>query len=62
LLNLLDLDATILDQLLSIKDVDEHNFFTERRLRSLAVLDGGEQVVEFNRLQEASRKETRLVE
>ena len=61
-LNLLDLDAAILDQLMSIKDVEEHNFFTERRLRGLAVLDEDEQLSEFNRLRQESRREARLVQ
>jgi hypothetical protein len=62
LLNLLDLHDTILEQLTSIKDVDEHNFLTEHRLRRLAVMDGAEQVAEFNRLRQASKRETRLVQ
>jgi hypothetical protein len=62
MLNLLDLDDTILEQLTSIKDVDEHNFFTEYRLRSLALLDGNEQLAEFNRLRQESKRETRLVQ
>ena len=62
MLNLLDLDNTILKQLTSIEDVDEHNFFTEHRLRSLAMMDGNEQLAEFNRLRQESRRETRLVQ
>jgi len=60
-LNLLDLDDTILKELMAIRDVDEHNFFTEHRLRKLAVMDEGEQVAEFNRLREESRRGVRLV-
>jgi len=62
MLNLLDLDDAILDQLTSIEDVGEHNFFTEHRLRGLAVLDGTEQLSEFNRLRQESRREARLVQ
>jgi transcriptional regulator with XRE-family HTH domain len=61
-LNLLDLDAAILDQLTSIEDVEEHNFFTEHRLRSLAVMNEAEQMAEFNRLRQESRRETRLIQ
>ena len=62
LLNLLDLDAAILDQLTSIENVEEHNFFTEHRLRRLAVMNESEQVAEFNRLRQESKRETRLVQ
>jgi len=61
LLNLLDLDDAILEQLTSIKDVEEHNFFTEHRLRRLAVMDGSEQVAEFNLLRQEARREAVLV-
>ncbi len=61
-LNLFDLDATILDQLTSIKDVEEHNFFTEHRLRRLAVMAGPDQVAEFNRLRQESKREVRLLQ
>ena len=60
MLNLLDLDDAILNQLTSIENVDEHNFFTEHRLRRLAVMDGSAQVAEFNRLRQEARCETRL--
>ena len=61
MLNLLDLDDTILEQLTSIKDVEEHNFFTEHKLRRLAVMDGVEQIAEFNRLRQEVRREAVLV-
>ncbi|MFC1624358.1 hypothetical protein ACFL28_03470 [Candidatus Omnitrophota bacterium] len=38
MLNLLDLDYTIQKHLLSIKNVKEYNYFTERRLREIAVI------------------------
>lgn len=62
MLNLLELDDAILAELTSIKDVKEHNFFTEHKLRSLAVMDGNEQLAEFNRLRQESMRETRLVQ
>ena len=62
MLNLLALDTAIQEQLMFIKDVEEHNFFTEHRLRSLAVMDGDKQLAEFNRLRQESRRETRLVQ
>jgi len=57
-LNLLDLDPSIIQNLRSIENIDEHNFWTERRLRSVALLDNKEtQLAEFDRLrQEACRK------
>ena len=61
-LNLLDLEDTILKELMAIKDVEEHNFFTEHRLRRLAVMAGNEQVAEFNRLRQESRRESRLAQ
>ena len=56
-LNLLELDSSIIQYLRSIEDIDEHNFWTERRLRKLVTIGNREgQLVEFNRLrQEASR-------
>ena len=62
MLNLLELNDTILKELMAIRDVDEHNFFTEHRLRRLAVMEGDEQLAEFNRLREESRSEARLVQ
>lgn len=62
MLNLLDLDDTVLEQLTSIKDVDEHNFFTEHRLRKLAVMDKGDQIAEFIRLRQDLKRESRLVD
>jgi len=38
ILNLLDLDYSIQTYLLSIKNVKEHNLFTERRLRQVALI------------------------
>lgn len=49
LLNLLELDPRILRYLQSIDDIDEHNFWTERRLREIAVIqDTDEQLRKFN--------------
>lgn len=62
MLNLLDLDDAILTELMAIKDVGEHNFFTEHRLRRLAVMDDNEQLAEFNRLRQEARNKTRLVQ
>lgn len=61
LLNLLDLDDAILKQLTSIEDVEEHNFFTEHRLRRLAVMDGDDQLAEFNRLRQKACREKALI-
>jgi hypothetical protein len=38
ILNLLELDESMQKYLLSIEDVKEHNYFTERKLRSIAIL------------------------
>lgn len=54
MLNLLDLNDTILKELMSIENVKEHNFFTEHRLRNLALMETGSQLTEFSRLREAS--------
>lgn len=51
ILNLLDLDYTIQKHLLSIKNVKEHNYFTERRLRQIAIMkDNREQIRKFGEL------------
>jgi len=51
MLNLLNLDDSILEYLGSIKDADEHNYFTEHRLRRIASLkDSQEQIAKFNEL------------
>ena len=39
MLNLLDLDYNIQKYLLSMKDAKEHNYFTERRLREIAIME-----------------------
>ena len=50
-MSLLDLDESIKDYLLSIKDVIEHNFFTERKLRPIALTkDKDEQISIFRKL------------
>lgn len=55
MLNLLELDQGILQYLRSIKDVGEHNYFTERRLRQVATIGNREvQLAEFNRLRQKS--------
>ncbi len=62
LLNLLELDSSIIRHLTSIEDIDEHNFFTERRLRSIALLENKEeQLSEFNRLRQEACREAVLV-
>jgi len=62
LLNLLELDYSILQYLASIENIDGHNFFTERRLRSIALLENKEeQLVEFNRLRQEACREMMLV-
>jgi len=38
MLNLLELDYTIQKYLLSIENVKEHSYFTERRLRQIAII------------------------
>ena len=51
ILDLLDLDESILDYLLSIEDPKEHNFFTERRLRPIAIIkDKAGQINRFRQL------------
>jgi len=50
-LNLLELDEGIQKYLLSIQDPREHNFFTERRLRQIAIIkDRSEQTRKFSEL------------
>jgi ParB-like chromosome segregation protein Spo0J len=49
--NLLRLDKSIQRYLLSIKDTKRHNYFTERRLRGIAIIkDKKEQVRRFREL------------
>ena len=51
ILGLLDLDESIQKYLLSIEDSKAHNFFTERRLRPIAVIkDKNEQITRFREL------------
>ena len=50
LLNLLELHPQIIQQLRSIGNVDQHNFFTEHRLRKIAVMDQTAQLAEFDHL------------
>lgn len=51
MLNLLELDDTIKKYLLSIEDVKEHNYFTERKLRQIAIIkDPQEQMREFGKI------------
>ena len=51
MLNLLDLDYTIQKYLLSIENGKEHNYFTERRLKEIAIIkDKSEQMSEFGKL------------
>lgn len=58
MLNLLELDYTIQKYLLSIENVKEHNFFTERRLREIAVIkDNHEQLRKFSELLQDMRIE-----
>jgi len=50
-LSLLEMDESIQKYLLSIEDPKEHNFFTERKLRPIAVArDKGEQIMRFREL------------
>jgi len=50
-MNLLDLDDIIKKYLLSIQDAKENNYFTERRLRQVAIIKGREeQIREFDKL------------
>ena len=50
-MNLLDLDDAIKKYLLSIQDAKENNYFTERRLRQIAIIkDRDEQLREFDKL------------
>ena len=51
MLNLLELDDTIKKYLLSIEDAREHNYFTERKLRQIAIIkDQPEQIRKFHDL------------
>ena len=51
ILGLLDLDESIQKYLLSIEDSKAHNFFTERKLRPIAVIkDRNEQITRFREL------------
>ena len=51
MLNLLDLDYSIQKYLLSIENVKEHNYFTERRLRQVAIIrDKRKQLNRFSEL------------
>jgi len=51
ILNLLELDDNIKKYLLSIEDVREHNYFTERKLRQIAIIkDQPEQIRKFQDL------------
>ncbi len=62
ILNLLNLDSSIIRRLRSIEDIDEHNFWTERRLRQIAAIeDSSEQLAEFNRLRQAACREMELI-
>ena len=61
LLNLLELHPQIIQQLRSIDNIDEHNFFTEHRLRKLAVMNEDTQVGEFNRLREIGGRKMALI-
>ena len=50
-MNLLDLDDAIKKYLLSIQDAKEHNYFTERRLTQVAIINDREaQIREFDKL------------
>ena len=61
MLNLLELDNRIIHYLQSIEDVDEHNFFTEHRLRRIAIMEGNKQLVEFNRIRQEAFQEADLI-
>jgi hypothetical protein len=61
-LNLLELDYSIIEYLKSIEDVDGGNYWTERRLRGIATLgDRAKQVAEFNRIRREVFRERELV-
>ena len=58
ILNLLDLDHSIQKHLLSIEDVKEHNLFTERKLRQVAIIkEKDEQIRRFGELVNNMRAE-----
>lgn len=51
ILNLLELDENIQKYLTSIKNIEEHNYFTERKLRQIAIIkDKDEQIRKFGEL------------
>ncbi|HBG61682.1 MAG: hypothetical protein A2306_07160 [Omnitrophica WOR_2 bacterium RIFOXYB2_FULL_38_16] len=53
MLNLLNLDERIREYLLSIEDPKKHNYFTERKLRKIAVIkDKKEQNLKFRKILE----------
>ena len=59
MLNLLELDDRIKGYLSDIKDPKEHNFFTERKLRDIAIIkDKDEQLRKFSRLLQDLRLES----
>ena len=58
MLNLLDLDHNIQKYLLSIENVKEHNYFTEKRLRQVAIIkEKNEQIRKFGELLNNMRAE-----
>jgi hypothetical protein len=61
MLNLLELDDNIKKYLLSIEDAKEHNYFTERKLRQIAIIkDKPEQIRKFRDLTIDIRSEINL--
>ena len=61
MINLLKLDERIKTYLLNIEDSKEHNYFTERKLRKLAVIkDRNEQNLMFNGLIKNIHTETKI--
>ena len=62
MLNLLELDDIIKKYLLSIQDTREHNYFTERKLRQIAVIkDQLEQIRKFRDLVADVKTEVNLL-
>jgi len=62
MLNLLELDSDIIQHLRSIEDIDEHNFWTERRLRQIATIkDKERQLAEFSQLRQGACQKAVLV-
>lgn len=63
MLNLLNLDKRIIEYLLNIKDAKERNFWTERKLRQVAIIkEQNEQLRKFGELVNEMKFNVNLIE